>query len=97
MSTPGAGAAPATQSPSPGRPAPAGVVTLIVGEVGRAGSSRSRARPGASRADAAKASGQPALQVAPSRPSPYLNGVPGGRPMALGRCCPQLRLNRTSP
>ena len=59
MSTPGAGAAPATQSPSRGRPAPAGVVTLIVGEAGRASSSRSKARPGASRADAAKASGQP--------------------------------------
>jgi hypothetical protein len=59
MSSSGAGAVPATQSPSPGRPAPAGVVTLIVGEVGRASASRSKARPGASRADAAKASGPP--------------------------------------
>jgi SCP-2 sterol transfer family len=59
MSTPGAGAAPATQGPSSDHPAPGGVVTLIVGEAVRASSSRSRARPGASRADAAKAGGQP--------------------------------------
>jgi hypothetical protein len=76
MSSPGAGPVPATQSPAdaqspahPQSPALAGVVTLIVGEAGRASASRSRGRSGATRADAAKAGGQPGSANGPQAAS----------------------------
>jgi len=70
MSTSGTGATPATPGPPPGVTAPAGVVTLTVGDTGRASSSRSK-RPGPGRAAAAKAGGQPAAASSspPAKPT----------------------------
>lgn len=59
--------------------APGGLVTLIVGEVGRSGSSRSRSRPAANSAQERKAPSQWSCQWSGDAPGPLV-AAPEGEP-----------------